>query len=202
MRIWDMQSKFNLNAGETQAQAFEAMLASHDIPLEAALEWYDWIDEDMESREPGAEDTELLLQVPALRSANSLSVHRSELRSLPAMFDVTDEFSEFEALFVTLPSINLQLNINTVSPELLEALGFEPAVAEAITSGDREYTSLEDVDMIEAGEGTEFFVVTSNYFAVWAELRMGEQRARIESYLYRHPDDGRVYLLGRNLEAL
>ena len=199
MRVWDMQSKFNVNAAQTQPQAFQSMLESLQMPVEIASEWADWVDEDQESGTPGAEDMELLLQVPALRSANAQAAHESEVRFLPAMFDTYND--EFGDLLVALPSINLQLNINTVQSELLQALGFEPAVADAITSGEREYKSVDDVNLLEAGEGSEYFVTTSSFFAVWAEVEIDQKRARLESFLYRSPDDGSVHLLGRNLES-
>ena len=200
MRVWDMQSKFNINAADTQPEAFQALLNSFQIPTGIASEWADWIDEDQESRTPGGEDMELLLQVPALRSANALAADASEVRFLPAMLDAYN--AEFAELLVALPSINLELNINTVEAELLEALGFESAVAEAIVSGDRSYENIEDVDMLEAGEGSAYFVTTSRFFAVWAQVEIDSSRARMESYLYRNPKDGNVRLIGRNFESV
>ncbi len=199
MRVWDMQSKFNINAADTQPEAFQALLTSFQIPADIASEWADWIDEDQESRSPGAEDMEMLLQVPALRSANALAADASEIRFLPAMLDAYDD--EFAELLVALPSINLELNINTVEAELLEALGFESAVAEAIVSGDRNYENIEDVDMLEAGEGSAYFVTTSRFFAVQAQVEIGDSRARMESHLYRDPEDGTIRLIGRNFES-
>ena len=200
MRVWDMQSRFNLNAVDTRPEVFQTLLINHKMPAEIGTEWLDWIDEDDELREHGAEDMELLLLAPALRSPNALAAHESELRFLPAMFDAYNE--DFEALLVALPTTTLKINVNTVTPELLVALGHEPAIAEAITEGEREYESVDDVNLLEAGEGSDYFVVTSDYFAVWAEVEIGNQRARLESYLYRHPEKGSVHLLGRNLESV
>ncbi|MCY4040371.1 MAG: type II secretion system minor pseudopilin GspK [Gammaproteobacteria bacterium] len=199
IRVWDMQSKFNLNAADTQPDAFQALLTHFQMPADIASEWADWIDEDAESRTPGAEDMELLLQMPALRSANALAADASEIRFLPTMLDAyNDEFGE---LLVALPTINLELNINTVEATLLEALGFEPAVAEAIVSGERNYENVEDVDLLEAGEGSAYFVTTSRFFAVQAQVAINDRRARMESHLYRSPQDGTVHLVGRNFES-
>ena len=199
IRLWDLQSKFNLNAAQTQPEVFEALLTNHKMPVEIAAEWADWIDEDQESGTPGAEDMELLLHDPAMRSANALAADPSEIRFLPTMLDAYN--AEFGELFITLPSINLQININTVEPELLEALGFEPAVAEGITSGERNFASIDEVNLLEAGEGSDYFVTTSSFFAVRAEVEIGGNRARLESHLYRNPEDGAVSLIGRNFES-
>ncbi len=200
IRVWDMQSKFNLNAADTQPEAFQALLTHFQMPVEIASEWGDWIDEDQASRTPGAEDMELLLQVPALRSANTLAADVSEIRFLPAMQGTYND--EFGKLLVALPSINLEININTVEAALLEALGFQPAVAEGIVSGERNYQRIEDVDLLEAGEGSTYFVTTSRFFAVWAQVEIGDSRARMESYLYRSPQDGTMHLIGRNFESV
>ena len=200
MRVWDLQSRFNLNALESQEAAFQTILNTHKIPVEVASEWLDWIDEDIESRTPGAEDMELLLHEPALRSANAPAAHASEIRMLPSMMEVS--YAEIESLIVALPSTTLEININTAEAELLEALGVSRANAESITSGERKFTNLDEVTELGAGEGSAFFVVASSFFAVWAEIVIGEHRARMESWLYRSPDDGSVHLLGRNLESV
>ncbi len=200
MRVWDLQSKFNLNALDSQDAAFQSILEAQEIPFAVASEWLDWIDEDIDSRIPGAEDMELLLHEPPLRSANALAAHASEIRFLPSMIELP--YAELSPLLIALPSTTLQININTVGADLLEALGVSSAVAESITSNDREYTSVDEVTELEAGKGSAFFVVTSNYFAVWAEVEIEGNRARMESWLYRNPDDGNMHLLGRNLESV
>lgn len=200
MRVWDLQSRFNLNAMESHEALFHTLLGTHKIPLTVATEWLDWIDEDVESRTPGAEDMELLMQEPALRSPNDLAAHASEIRMLPSMADVP--YADIQALLIALPNTALEININTVGPELLEALGISSSAADEITSGKREFISLDEVTGLEAGQGSEYFVVTSSYFGVWAEVEIGENRARIESWLYRNPEDGSVHLLGRNLESV
>ena len=200
MRVWDLQSRFNLNAMESQEAAFQSLLDTHKIPVAVTSEWLDWIDEDLESRTPGAEDMELLLHEPALRSPNTLAAHASEIRMLPSMIEVP--YEEVEPLIVALPSTTLEININTIEPELLEALGISSAVADSITSDDRKYTNLDEVTELEAGQGSGYFVVTSSYFGVWAEIEIGGNRARIESWLYRNPNDGSVHLLGRDLESI
>lgn len=200
MRVWDLQSRFNLNAMESQQTSFQTILNAHKIPLAVTSEWLDWIDEDLESRMPGAEDLELLLHEPAFRSANALATHASELRMLPSMIDV--RYADIEPLIIALPTTSLEININTVEPELLEALGISSAIAKSIASAERRFTSLDEVAELEAGQGSDFFVVTSKYFGVWAEVEIGEKRARMESWLHRNPDDGSVHLLGRNLESV
>lgn len=200
MRVWDLQSKFNLNALDSQDAAFQSILESQEIPSTVASEWLDWIDEDIDSRLPGAEDMELLLHEPPLRSANALAAHASEIRLLPSMAEVP--YAELSPLLIALPSTILAININTVSAELLEALGVANTAAESITSDDREFTSIDEVTELEAGNLSSFLVVTSNYFGVWAEVEIGGNRARMETWLYRNPDDGNVHLLGRNLESV
>ncbi len=201
MRVEDLQSRFNLNAVATHPEHFQSILGFLKIPSGVASEWLDWTDEDLESGTPGAEDPELLLQVPPLRSANAPAVHKTELRIMPSMNDA-HSYDELEPLVVALPSATLAININTVGSKLLQALGVEPSVAEFFTAGKREITHLEEVTAFEAGGADTLFVVTSSYFSLWAEVAIGGQRARIESWLYRNPNDGSVQLIARSLEGV
>ena len=199
LRIFDLQARFNINAIEAYESEFRTLLNTHKIPESAIVQWLDWIDEDSEPRGPGTEDMELLLQEPALRSADQIAGHVSELRYMPAMRDTP--LAEIEHLLVALPTTDLSININTVGPELLEALGLSQSLADTLTAGERKFHSLDEINELDAGEGSGYFGVTSNYFAVWGEVEIAGKRARIESRLYRKPDDGSVHLLGRNFES-
>ena len=200
MRVWDLQSRFNLNAAEAHEATLRLIVQAHKIPEAVIPEWLDWIDADDQAREPGAEDMQLLLRSPAIRSANQFAAHRTEFQMLPTMADTP--FSEVETLLIALPTEQLAININTVGPELLNALGVPQSLAETLTSGERKFTNIDDVGELEVGQGATYFVVTSNYFAVWGEVEIAGRRARMESRLYRSPSDGSVHLIGRNLESV
>ena len=199
MRVWDLQSRFNLNAAQAHEATLRLILQAHKIPEAVIPEWLDWIDADDQTRAPGAEDMELLLRSPAIRSANQLAAHRTEFQMLPTMADTP--FSEVGPLLIALPTDELAININTAGSELLKALGVPQSLADTLTSGERKFTSIDEVGELEVGQGATYFVVTSNYFAVWGEVEIGERRARMESRLYRSPSDGSVHLIGRNLES-
>ena len=199
MRVWDLQSKFNLNAAEAHEAVLRLILRAHKIPEAVASEWLDWIDEDDQTRLSGAEDMELLLGNPGIRSANQLATHRTELRVLPSMAGIP--FEEIEPLLVALPTAELGININTAGPELLNLLGVPQSLAETLTSGERKFTNIDALNELETGQGTAHFVVKSSYFAVWGEVEIEGRRARMESRLYRSPKDGSVHLIGRNLES-
>lgn len=199
MRILDLQSRFNINAIEDHEPEFRMLLEAHKMPQLLIAQWLDWIDEDSEPRGPGAEDMELLLQAPAFRSADQIAGHFSELRILPAMREAP--LADFKHMLVALPTTELSININTVGSELLEALGMPPSLAKTLTAGKRRFQSLDEINELEVGQGTRYFDVTSSYFAVRGEVQIAGKRARMESRLYRSPEDGSLYLLGRNLES-
>ena len=100
----------------------------------------DWIDKDQETRDFGAESDYYQSQEPAYFSADSLLISPTELRLLKGMNTEESKkvYDKLLQYITTLPikegktPIDTPININTASLEVLKAIGFDPASAEAI----------------------------------------------------------------------
>ena len=91
----------------------------------------DWIDKDQSTRDFGAESDYYQSLEPAYFSADTLLVSPTELRLLKDMKGKV--YKKLLEHTVTLPiKTKTPVNINTASSEVLKALGFDPASAEAI----------------------------------------------------------------------
>ena len=132
--IEDMQSRFNLNNlylkkdadPDTQEQVkqqltlFIRLLRTLGIDEQLAQKIGDWLDEDINTRFPdGAEDLEYLAETPPYRTANSRMGSPTELRLILGM---TQEIYEKLIPHVTVLPESTNLNVNTISAELLMAL--------------------------------------------------------------------------------
>lgn len=135
--VRDAQARFNLNAvvrdqvvDATAFQAFQRLLAQLQLPPELADSLVDWLDADsIPTGSAGAEDDFYQRLTPPYRAANrSLSTY-SELR-LVRGYD--RQALTILAPYVTvLPERARTINVNFISPGLLEALipGLSPATA-------------------------------------------------------------------------
>lgn len=127
--IVDEQAKFNLNglvgadgkaADAAQMAAFGRLLATLQLPAELAAAVLDWIDADEETTQPGgAEDVHYLTLDPPYRAANTKIADPSELRRVKGF---TDEYVKKLTPFVTALPVPTKVNVNTASPEVLEAV--------------------------------------------------------------------------------
>lgn len=168
----------------------------------------DWIDEDSETSPGGAESDYYQSQDPAYNTANSFLVSETELRLLKDID--TDAYQLLIPHITTLPKY-AEVNVNTASIEVFQALGFTPEAAENIVSVREEapFPSMEEFLSLalvsaatQAVEGEEPAVyeqdlsVTSNYFLLRGEVNIGTARLYINSILYRN--DGKVTVVSRD----
>ena len=168
----------------------------------------DWIDEDSETNPGGAESDYYQTQDPSYNTANSFLVNDTELRLLKDID--TDAYKLLRKYVTTLPEY-ADINVNTASIEVFQALGFTPEAAENIISVREEdpFQSMEDFlalavvnEAIQSTEDEEPAVyeqnlsVTSNYFLLQGEVNIGTARLYINSILYRK--DGKVIIVSRD----
>lgn len=165
----------------------------------------DWIDEDSQTSEGGAESDHYQAQDPAYNAANSYLVSETELRLLKDID--TDLYNELRKYVTTLPEYT-PVNVNTASTEVFVALGFTPEATENITNVrvDEPFKSIQDfiqnplVSSATQGEQPDVYTqdlsVTSNYFLLQGEINIGTARLYINSILKRK--DGKVTVVSRD----
>ena len=168
----------------------------------------DWIDEDSNPSNGGAESDYYQSQDPAYNTANSFLVSDTELRLLKDID--TDAFKLLRKYFTALPEY-AEINVNTAPIEVIQALGFTPEAAENIISVRDEdpFQSLEDfLSIAVVQQATQSdqdgnqevyeqdLSVTSKYFLLQGEVNIGTARLYINSILHRN--DGKVSVVSRD----
>ena len=136
-RLLDRQGRFNLNAlansdpvlARQAEAAFERLLDQLGIPRSVSGELADWMEGDAAIRSGSVGDFWYQAQQPPYRMSGVMLSHVSELRWLRSV-----DQGVYDALrphVAALPERNLQININTTTPEvlagLIEALDFASA---------------------------------------------------------------------------
>jgi general secretion pathway protein K len=207
-RITDLQGRFNVNnlltvggqPDQVQIDYFKRLLTvlNLDPGLSSAL--LDWIDEDINATYPGgAEDDAYLLLDPPYRAANRPMVSISELQLVEGF---TAEVVAALAPHVTALTGSTAINVNTATPQVLLALNeniTEQDVERLIT--DREQAAFTDSAAFLAHDalaGLELAIptgVSSNWFQVLTDVRVGSGQARVESLLER--DSGKLQVVSR-----
>lgn len=190
----DAQSRFNLNSivvnGAVNAPAlafYQRLLAQLAFPPELADSLVDWIDEDsIPMSAGGAEDDYYLRLNPPYRAANrSLSTY-SELRLVRGY---NMEIMRQLAAYVTvLPSAAKTINVNFMSPGLLEAMvpGLSPAAALEVLGNRPEdgWTSRAEfldnpvffgLDADTSAQLDSLLDVQSRYFELYTRIRFGDR---------------------------
>ena len=213
----DMQSCFNLNAvraatgvtGNSPAQsAFKKLLESYITDsfvvdtLLASLT--DWIDEDSEPSQDGAEDPEYESQArPYLAANNSLS-HLSELRLIYGMDQVIQlgAFDVIKNALCVLPEDNLKVNVNTITPE--NAVVLASLLGETVDTGSSiigsrpeegfksidDFFALGEVSALQLTDAQKsWFDVTTTYFKLNTVAKYQGSQFRL-STIFRLDNDG------------
>ena len=148
-RLTDLHNCFNLNnlagsAGKDATDQFKRMLSNLSVQPNLADAWIDWIDADSNVTGFGAEDSEYLIAEVPYRTSNQPVRDLSELN---LMQNVTaEEIALVQPEVCVLPVGDTRINVNTAGLHTLAALdaGISPAVAEAVVSEVREYTTVDD----------------------------------------------------------
>ncbi|MBF0371174.1 MAG: type II secretion system minor pseudopilin GspK [Magnetococcales bacterium] len=219
-RIEDLQGRFNLNnlikdgkVSEKDLALFKRLLTTLELDSSLADVVVDWLDADQDMTEPGGLEELFYLGLSSpIRPGDQPLKSVTELRLMEGMsvlVDVVEEESgtgEQETIYDRLtPLVTVlpewtAININTAPQELLMALG------EEITRGDaeslvssremEEFASVSDFIANEALAGRtleeDLLAVSSSYFGVQGDVRIGDGHLRLKSLIHRDSDKTKV----------
>lgn len=209
IRIVDEERKFNLNAaGEAPADplaaAAQRLLGGLGVPGELAARLGDYIDADSEPREPGGLESGAG-GPPSYTTKGGPLLSWSELLEIPGMAEVQPAaFGALRSHSSVFLGANRQVNVNTVSPEVLVALGFSSNSAQALqlcrangTVFTEQATLLTTLEACLGADGLTseeitlagtYFAMVSHTFTVVSEAVIDDRspvRARIEAVIRR-----------------
>jgi len=198
LRIEDLAGRFNLNslaaggeAGELALLRLRRLLQLLQLTPAYAERLQDWLDGDQEaSGMAGAEDDQYLLQKPPYRTGPGRIAEVSELRLLLGMRE--EDFRRLAPHVSALPA-DAQLNVNTASALVLSSLADSLAPAQAAElvaargrQGFRDLQSfLSQPALAGSGLQGEGLALSTSYFQVISEVRVGERRQVLVSQLQR-----------------
>lgn len=188
---------------QTQLQILERLLANLDLERALAQAIADWIDPDPDLLFPhGAEDSDYLVLDPPYLAANRPMLSVSELRSIKGVD--RDAYAKLAPLVCVLPP-GTPLNVNTAPALVLTALdeNLDPVDLERLLEN-RPDEGYQDVDEFlnaanlttVAAEIKDLLSVSSDYFRLRAEVRVGDGRAMLYSILQR--DENGIRILQRS----
>lgn len=215
----DAQSRFNLNSlikngqvNSVSLQFFKQLLTELAIPVELADSLVDWLDADsLPTGSSGAEDDYYLRLNPAYRCANrSLSTY-SELRLVRGFS--SDLLRQLAPYVTVLPSSAGTLNVNFLSPGLLEAMvpGLSPNSALELLQRrpadgwESVAQFLDNPVFASADQQTrtrlqQLLSIDSNYFELYTRIRF-DQRERLQWSLISRKD-GQLKLIASERNPL
>jgi general secretion pathway protein K len=219
MAIEDMQGRFNINniydnekkeQRQNLMRAFQLLLQETGVPTSFSHSVLDWLDEDDETYQNGAETPYYLTLDPPYSAGNTLLADSSELFAMKMeQVDSAEEKAEKlkELLFhvVALPTPTA-VNVNTASAEVLVSTGMLQRQAEQIISF-RNATAITDKNMLNQnvdglGQETQGLLgVESNYFRLYGQVKLGKSRLFLNSLLFRSPQ-GEVHVIMRQFSRV
>jgi general secretion pathway protein K len=207
-QISDLQGRFNVNnlvtvegqPNQPEVEYFKRLLTvlSIDPGLSSAL--LDWIDADINATFPGgAEDDAYLLLDPPSRAANRPLASISELRLVQGF---TPEVVAALLPHVTALPEPTELNVNTATAEVLLALDADMTAqnVERLIE-ERKQAAFEDIGTFLANDELAGLAlatqptVSSEWFRVLTDVRVGNGQAQVESLLKRA--DGKLRVVSR-----
>ena len=197
-RIQDLQGRFNLNSilDPLQADRFYRLCQALNVEPDFIPALQDWIDEDTEVRDNGAEDESYTVMSPPYRTANHFLTETSELLLVKGVS--VEDYNSLMLYISALPGDGF-INVNTASPQLLQSLTHDvaPADAEKIVLR-RAETPYPDIDRfveedVFAGKeiSEENLGVISQYFLLTVDVMLGDSTLTLQSVLYRTAE-GRI----------
>ncbi|TNC82524.1 MAG: general secretion pathway protein GspK [Oleiphilus sp.] len=209
----DVQGKFNLNdlvglsgaQNEVMVARFKRLLnrlALETVKVELLI---DWIDDNQEpSGFDGSEDGDYLGLNPPYRTGGQPMVHPSELRMLLGVSD--EDYSKLLEFVTVLPRGKAEINVNTAPEEILQSLveGLSDQQAKELVAV-RENGPWESVEKFAAEpvlKGLNFdqsyLSVSSRFFGLATRITLAERVVRLNSLIYRNPEDGQMLVLLRD----
>lgn len=214
-QIEDMQAFFNVNnvynakdkkPRESMMKVFQQVLQDAAVPVSYAHSVLDWIDpDDLMSDADSAESDYYLSEDPAYRAGNAFLVDPSELR-LIKMGSISDPKEKQPLLDALLPLVATlptptALNVNTATPETLAAIGLSSQQVSALmdlrkAGPIKDKTGFTSVVQGVPAEVTALLGVSSNYFRLSGQVKLGKSRLFLNSVLFRSPE-GKVHVIMR-----
>ena len=183
---------------QAQLQTLQRLLTLLELKPELAQAIADWVDPDPDPLFPdGAEDSDYTILNPPYLAGNQPVISISELRLIKGMDQET--YNKLAPLVCALPP-GTALNINTAPAEVLAALsdGLEPAEMERLLQ-DRPTDGYENVDeFLNAAKITlnaelkSLLSVSSQYFLLRADARVGDGHAFLSSVIVRDDQGARI----------
>jgi general secretion pathway protein K len=217
--VRDAQARFNLNSliknnqvDPVSLRFFKQLLEQLALPVELADSLVDWLDEDsLPMGSSGAEDDYYLRQDPAYRCANRSLSTFSELRLVKGFS--SDLLRQLAPYVTVLPSSARSLNVNFLSPGLLEAMvpGLSPNNALELLQR-RPADGWESVEQFldnpvfasaspEVSAGLkQLLSVDSQYFELYTRIRFGTRERLQWSLLSRK--DGQLKMIASERNPL
>lgn len=207
LHLADLQGRFNVNqlvtggaVNQTAVAVFQRLLTQQQIPDNLVWPLIDWIDEDSEPvNSEGAEETYYLREKPAYRTANH---HLADISELALIRGFTPEIRRKLLPFVAALPPEIGININTAPAEVVAALspGNDLIAAEAIAGGPGQDAYKSPDELLETPpfaqlQGNEreaikrLMTVTSNFFDVQAEIRLGDRTRLLGAVIERRGSD-------------
>jgi general secretion pathway protein K len=204
--IEDLQGRFNVNnlvgadgkPSEPDLEYFKRLLGLLEVEPALATALLDWIDADINATFPdGAEDDVYLLENPPYRAANRPLVSTSELRLVKGY---SPEIIALLEPYITALPEPTALNVNTASAVVLQALHVELGTMDAEqiieARGEEGFADLDAFLALDALAGLQLDVavgVSSDWFSVLTDVRIGRGQAQLDSRLHR---SGNVLAVG------
>ncbi len=206
--ITDLGGRFNLNAlaGADSADnllRLRRLLESLSLDPAYADAWLDWVDEDAELHEFGAEDGEHLMAEEPHRAANAPAADASEM--LVAARLTVEEWRTLHPHVTTLPYGELAVNVNTAGEEVLASLApnLVRTEVQALIESPREFDSVETftADHPAYGASVGTLAVASEFFEVHVRAETHGRISEIVSTLHRDPTTGELRVIRRREDA-
>lgn len=219
MQIADRQSCFNLNSvspensnAVQQQQMYLRLLSTLGIDpsLRQSLldSLVDWVDEDSDRRDYGAEYGEYLNQQPPYRSANTAMSSISELRLIKGYSN--DVFETLRPFVCVRPITSIAININTASAEVIESVDGLAGFSEQIMT-EREGSPFDTIDTFQNYVRTTLQVqqfnsngiqVYSEYFLLRSSTTLGNSSHSLYSVIFRDQNNGDTHIIRQARDEL
>lgn len=220
VKIEDLQAYFNVNnlydvqkkkPRASMMKIFQTMLQTELLPTSFANSVVDWIDPDDDLIDPDSAESDYYSgQEKPYKASNALLLDSSELRIIK-LGDISDPEEKKKLLDTLMPLITAlptpaALNANTASEEVLVAIGLNSQQAQAIVQERKAapFKTMADVTKLAANLSAEQKVllgVSSNYYRLTGQVRLGKSRLFLNSVLFRSAD-GKVRVILRQFNRV
>ena len=215
--IIDLQGRFNINnliegdkVNTASFNQFQRLLKSLELDKDLAQAVVDWLDKNIDATaSAGAEDDYYMgLEVP-YRAGNRTMVSVSELRLVKGFDQATYEKI---APYVTALPVRTTINVNTAPPEVLASISdvIKKQMAADLVE-ERKEQPFERKDDFTGSDALRQFKlrsdeisnvnVSSQYFLLNSDARIGQSRARVQSLIVRD-NRGQIRVLQRSQASL